>query len=134
MLPSHEEMIERGRRTALVVGGVLVGLELLVLAGLTARIGSEGLTRPLGRTVLTAILAVALYRGYPWAKWGLVALVFAAFLLGNFSLAGSLAEQLPVLLVLAAYIVIGRTLLYSRTLAAFMRHQRGEPVPGPPRP
>jgi hypothetical protein len=55
------------------------------------------------------------------------------FLLGNFTLSGSLAEQLPVLLVLAAYITIGRTLLYSRTLAEFMRRQRGEPAVGPPR-
>jgi hypothetical protein len=34
---------------------------------------------------------------------------------------------------LAAYIIVGRTLLYSRSLLAFMRHQRGEPLSGAPR-
>lgn len=126
MLPSQEEMVERGRRTALIIGGVMVGLELLVLV---ARVGTEGVTRPLVRIGLTITLAIALYQGYQWARWALVILVFAAFLLGNFTLNGPLSKQLPVLLVLAAYITIGRTLLYSRTLAEFMRRQRGEAAP-----
>jgi hypothetical protein len=133
MLPLEEEMVERGRRTALIIGGVLVALELLMLAGLMTRTGAGGAARPLVRIGLTITLAIALYQGYQWARWGLVILVFAAFLLGNFTLSGPLSEQLPVLLMLAVYIVIGRTLLYSRTLAAFMRRQRGEPAVGPRR-
>jgi lysylphosphatidylglycerol synthetase-like protein (DUF2156 family) len=135
MEPLQTELVQRGRRTALIIAGVLVGIDLMVAGMWIARFGTDEIGRLLVRLVLAIGLAVALYRGFAWARWTLLVLLLAALLLTRWSVPSTAAEfaaQWPMVVMIIAWILIGRTLLYSKSLAAFMRHQRGEPLPDPP--
>jgi len=72
-----------------------------------------------------------LYQGARWARWLTVVLIVLALMVALPAFRGGAwtAERLPGTLALLAlvivYGVVGRGLLYSESVAAFLAHQRG---------
>lgn len=126
-MSEHPEEVERGRQEALRIAAALILVDLGVLVSYVTLYGMEGFTGPAVRLALTGVLAVLLYRGVDRVRWVLIALLLYTVTFGNWGLPETweqLARYWPSVVVLLVYLVIGRTLVYSRSLAAFMRSQR----------
>jgi hypothetical protein len=116
---------ERGRRIALAVAGVLGALDAAVTIGYVSRF--QPLPSLVMRLAVTCILALLLVRGFSPVRWVLAAFLLSAILFGQWDFPDTRAELArgwPGVLVYAAYGLITWILLFSRPLAAFMRHPR----------
>ena len=124
-------LVSRGRVYVCVAMGAFVGVSVAVAALQTWRFGPARLLTHAVRLALTGLLMYFLYQGARWARWLTVGLIVLALMVALPAFRGDAwsAERLPGTLALLAlvivYGVVGRGLLYSESVAAFLAHQRG---------
>ena len=125
------ELVSRGRLYVRVAVGAFVAVSVAAAALQAWRFGLTRLPVPAVRLALTGLLMYFLYQGARWARWLTVALTILALMVTLPAFRGGAwsAERLPGTLIALAlvivYGVVGRGLLYSESVAAFLAHQRG---------
>ena len=127
---SDRKMVERGRWRAVGIITVLMAIESVGLAR-AARLGVEAVPELCIRTAIMGTVLTCLYRGHPWARWVLVAMLALAIpgLRARMVSTGrELADEWARVLAISGCILSLYLLLRSRPLLAFMRRQRGEPA------
>lgn len=120
----------RGRRQALGIVILIMGIEGLIALAFLVRFGPDAAIRPITRMGLAFVILHFLYRGAKWARWTLLVLLSLGVLVGVANLADpGIAQTWPLVILLVSYLLIIATLLFSRPLRIFMRAQRHRPVP-----
>lgn len=120
----------RGERFVEIAATFLVAVSIVGIVFYVSRRGTARLPVQLVRLVLTTGLAYALVRGHAWARWltaGLMVLTFVALLppvARELFRTVPVLESLGLLAMFIGYGVIGRGLLYSRSVRAFFAARR----------
>jgi hypothetical protein len=134
-----EELVARGERFVEIAAAFLVAVSLVGIGYYIARLGTGKLPQQAVRLLLTAGLAYALVRGKRWARWITVLLTVLTFVVVLPTVARSVFRDIPalesvgLLALLVGYGVIGRGLLYSRSIRAFFAaRDPGHRSPVPP--
>jgi hypothetical protein len=137
--PDDEELVARGERFVEIAAVFLVAVSLVGIGYYIARLGTGKLPQQAVRLLLTAGLAYALVRGKRWARWITVLLTVLTFVVVLPTVARSVFRDIPalesvgLLALLVGYGVIGRGLLYSRSVRAFFAaRDPGHRSPVPP--
>ena len=117
---------EKGRRAALAVFMILVGLEIVVLITYLLRVGPGKLLQHTVRLAIAAWLGWALVRGRAWARVVILILVaLAVLVLGpSVGVLWTTRQLTPAILLtgfLAAYVIAAGILLFSRELRDYLR-------------
>jgi hypothetical protein len=128
-----------GRRYVLAAVALLVTVDLVVLVGYLARIGTDRLPQQLVRLLLLLGLCWALLRGRQWARWLTVVLLFGGLWVGMGVLGQPGAfgrERLPgtlgMLTLYVGYGIVARGLIWSASVRAFFRNRRADDPPPTP--
>jgi hypothetical protein len=126
--------VTAGRKAALWVAGIMVGVDLAVLVGYAIRIGPDRLPYHAVRLVLTIGLCAFLVRGRVWARW----LILILLAIGIWRAAGyvrfvwregGVAGGTLFTAMLVAYIAAARILLWSKDLRAYIEERDLGPDP-----
>lgn len=121
------ESVRQGCRIVIGYIAAILAMDLGVTAVYLVVIGSQKLPTQVARFVITAALCFWLYRGSTIAKWIIIVLLGSAGMLGLF-LALTTASAIAMLLGLslaAVCLSFAGALLASRSVQAFLAHQRG---------
>ena len=127
-----EEQIKRGRRLLLTIIALMLAISLATIVFYNTVVGPERVTQQIVRFALTALLSFFLYKGHGWARWVTVLLTAIAavtsfiagasiFLLGDLS-------GIFFLVMGAVYAFCAGSLAFSRSIVAFINHQRASVV------
>jgi hypothetical protein len=129
-------LVAQGERLVAIAATFLLAVGIAGVAFHLYRSGTAGLPQQVVRVLLTAGLAYALVRGRRWARWLTVALVILTFVLVVPAVARSAFREIPapesigLLTLVVGYGVVGRGLLWSRSVRAFFaaRNRRDGPA------
>jgi hypothetical protein len=141
LLPRDEDdaaLVAQGERFVEIAATFLVAVSLVTIVFYVWRLGPGKLPVQLVRLALTGGLAYALARGQAWARWVTVALVVLTFVALLPPVARDLFRTTPVLesvgmlSVFIGYGIVGRGLLYSRSVRVFFAARRAASQGAPP--
>jgi hypothetical protein len=121
--------VERGRYRLQQAILLLVGIDLIVSLYSMATLGFGRAPQQAGRLLITLLLCWALWRGARWSRWVVLTVVLLGLLVVSGAALSSLrrevnASSLFLLLMTLGYIAVGRILLWSKDVPAFMAAQR----------
>jgi ABC-type glycerol-3-phosphate transport system permease component len=123
--PDDEALAAQGERFVEIAATFLLAVSIVGVAYYVYRSGTARLPQQIVRVLLTAGLAYALVRGRRWARWLTVAIVILTFALVVPAVARSAFREMPalesigLLALVVGYGIVGRGLLWSRSVRAF---------------
>lgn len=126
------ELVQKGKKIVISIIVLMLLIDIVIIAVTSSVLAVSGyvsyatynLMKGIFRFVLTVLVLFFLYKGYRWAKWLMVSLLFLG---GGYAVLSLIsAFNIVVLAMAAIYICIGVILIFSKPVNDFFRYQKGD--------
>jgi hypothetical protein len=128
-IPRPTSAVDRGRRIALWLVGVLIALQVFALVASLIAVGSERLVITAVRLMVVLAVSLALLEGKNWARWVLLIPLLINVWLGSglvlgFASSGQAGAALIFGALVLLYVALACVLVWSTDLRAFLSFKR----------
>jgi len=123
-----DAQIELGRRLVLGVIVAILSISVVVILSFVLALGTSRLLPQIIRLMITIVICMYLYKGAPWARWVLSALISVGGImgilsgLGGLALAGANSAHFYMLLMGSTYIASVAVLWLAPPVRAYFRY------------